>query len=320
LRELILGVDLGGTKILSGIAGRDGSILGKNRRFTPVGADPEQVIDTIIDDTAQLQKKCQVKEDEIMAVAVATPGPLAFPEGIVRDSPNLGWERVDLKRELSLRFHCPVIVEKDTNMAVLGEYYFGRQRNCRNLLYVTVSTGVGSGIISRGKLYRGGAGGAGEIGHMVVEAGGVKCNCGRQGCLEALVSGAAITSHLDAMLEQGRGQGILICTANGEKPGPRELGIAARHGDTEASLLIARVAEYLGIGLTNLVNIFNPEAIVLGGGMMLGLQDLLLEPIRNYVYKYAFSLNCEKLVIECTELGEDIVLYGCIAAASGGVY
>lgn len=316
MRELILGVDLGGTKILSGIAAKDGFILGKSRRLTPVGADPQQVIDTIIDDTAKLQEKSQVREEEITAVVIATPGPLAFPEGIVRDSPNLGWEWVDFKKELSQRFDRPVIVEKDTNMAVLGEYYFGRQRNCRELLYVTVSTGVGAGIITGGKLYRGGAGGAGEVGHMVVEAGGVECNCGRKGCLEALASGAAITRRLDKMLKQGRGQGILACTADGEKPGPRELGMAARRGDGEASLLIARVAEYLGIGLANLVNIFNPGAIILGGGMMLGLKDLLLELIRDYVYQHAFSLNREELIIECTELGEDVVLYGCIAAAS----
>ena len=314
MRELVAGVDLGGTKILAGIADTNGNILGKKRVLTPMGADPDQVLDVIIECATELERVCQVREEEIKGIAVATPGPLSFPEGVVRDSPNLGWERVNFKEELIRRIGRPIIVEKDTNMAVLGEYYFGRQCGCGDLLYITVSTGVGGGVVCAGELYRGHAGGAGEVGHMVVEAGGTICNCGRRGCLEALASGSAIARRLDAMLKQGQGQGILACTTPGEQPGPRELGIAARQGDKEARLLLSQVAEYLGIGIANLVNIFNPRAVILGGGMMRGLEDLLLEPVQNYVYEHVFSLNREDLVVECTSLGDDIVLYGCIAA------
>ncbi len=310
----MVGVDLGGTKILAGIADSNGNILGKKRVLTPVGADPEQVLDVIVDCITELLRVYQVKEEEIRGVAVATPGPLSFPEGVVRNSPNLGWERVNLKEELILRTGRPVIVEKDTNMAVLGEYYFGRQRGCGDLLYITVSTGVGGGAVCAGELYRGHAGGAGEVGHMVVEAGGTACNCGRRGCLEALTSGSAIARRLDEMVKQGRGQGILACTTPGEQPGPRELGMAARQGDEEARLLLSQVADYLGIGIANLVNIFNPRAVILGGGMMLGLKDLLLKPVQNYVYEHIFSLNRDNLVVECTSLGDDVVLYGCVAA------
>ncbi|MDD4562685.1 MAG: ROK family protein [Syntrophomonadaceae bacterium] len=314
MRELVVGVDLGGTKILAGIVDTNGTILGKKRVPTPVGADPDQVLDVIIDCATELLRVCRVKEEEIRGIAVATPGPLSFPEGVVRDSPNLGWERVNFKEELIRRTGRPVIVEKDTNMAALGEYYFGRQRGCGDLLYITVSTGIGGGIICAGKLYRGHLGGAGEVGHMVVEAGGAACNCGRRGCLEALASGSAITRRLDEMVKQGQGQGILNCTTAGEQPGPRELGIAARQGDEEARLLLTQVAEYLGIGIANLVNIFNPRAVILGGGMMLGLKDLLLAPVQNYVYEHVFNLNREDLIIECTSLDDDIVLYGCVAA------
>lgn len=314
MRELVVGVDLGGTKILAGIADTSGNILGKKRVLTPAGANPDQVLDIIMDITTDLIKVCGVKEEEIRGIAVATPGPLSFPEGVVRNSPNLGWEWVNLKEELIWRTGRPVIVEKDTNMAVLGEYYFGRQRGCGNLLYVTVSTGVGGGVVCAGELYRGHGGGASEVGHMVVEAGGAACNCGRRGCLEALASGSAIARRLDMMIKQGQGQGILACTKPGEYPGPRELGMAARQGDKEARLLLSQVADYLGIGIANLVNIFNPRAVILGGGMMLGLKDLLLEPVRTYVYEHVFGLNREDLIIECTSLGDDIVLYGCVAA------
>ena len=314
MRELVVGVDLGGTKILAGIADSSGNMLGKKRVLTPMGADPDQVLDVITDCATELLRVCQVREEEIKGIAVATPGPLSFPEGVVRNSPNLDWEWVNLKEELIRRTERPVIVEKDTNMAVLGEYYFGRRRGCGDLLYVTVSTGVGGAVICAGELYRGHAGGAGEVGHMVVQAGGANCNCGRRGCLEALASGSAITRRLDEIIKQGQGQGILACTTSGEHPGPRELGMAARQGDEEARLLVSQVADYLGIGIANLVNIFNPRAVILGGGMMLGLKDLLLEPVRTYVYEHVFSLNREDLIIECTSLGDDIVLYGCIAA------
>ncbi len=314
MRKLVVGVDLGGTKILTGIADTNGTILGKKRVPTPAGADPDQVLDVIIECATELLRVCLVQEEEIQGIAVATPGPLSFPEGVVRNSPNLSWERVLLKEELIRRTGRPVIVEKDTNMAVLGEYYFGRQRGCGDLLYMTVSTGIGGGIICAGKVYRGHLGGAGEVGHMVVELGGEACNCGRRGCLEAMASGSAIARRLDRMIKKGQGQGILNCTTPGEHPGPRELGIAFRQGDEEARLLLSQVAQYLGIGIANLVNIFNPRAIILGGGMMLGLKDLLLEPVRTYVYEHVFSLNREDLVVECTSLGDDIVLYGCVAA------
>jgi glucokinase len=314
LRKLVVGVDLGGTKILAGIADINGTILGKKRVLTPAGADPDQVLDVIIECATELLRVYQVQEEEIEGIAVATPGPLSFPEGIVRDSPNLDWEQVHFKEELMRRTGKRIIVEKDTNMAVLGEYYFGRQRGCGDLLYITVSTGIGGGIICAGEVYRGHLGSAGEFGHMVVETGGAVCNCGRRGCLEALASGSAIARRLEQMVEQGKGRGILNCAKPGEHPGPRELGIAVRQGDEEARLLLSQVTRYLGIGIANLVNIFNPRAIILGGGMMLGLKDLLLEPVRTYVYKHVFSLNREDLIIECTSLSDDIVLYGCVAA------
>jgi len=313
LRELVLAVDLGATKILTGIVSIDGAILGRSRVPTP-GDNPDGALNMIADSARELIRVYEIREQEITGIAVATPGPLAFPEGVVKDSPNLGWGEVEFRKEMSRRFGRPVIVEKDTNMAAIGEHRYGRYSNCQELLYITVSTGVGAGIITSGKLYRGRSGGAGEFGHMVIEAGGARCNCGRRGCMEALASGSSISRHLDEMFKQGSGQGILACTASGVKPGARELGRAARQGDQEARSMIARLAEYLGIGIANMVNVLNPEAVVLGGGVMLGLKDLLLQPVQEYVFRHTFALNREHLALDCTELGDDVVLYGCVAA------
>ncbi|MGI5911559.1 MAG: ROK family protein [Syntrophomonadaceae bacterium] len=319
MRELVLGIDLGATKILTGILNKDGRIIGKKRQPTPLG-NASEVLDFMVESTLQLMNAYGVLQEEITGIAVASPGPLAFPEGIVIDSPNLSWGRVELKEELARRLGRPVIVENDTNMAVLGEYHYGRSCLSQELIYITISTGIGAGIITAGNLHRGRKGGAGEVGHMVIKAGEEQCQCGKRGCLEALAGGRAIEKRVQEMIKMGRGQGILACTDPGEAAGPRHLGMAARLGDKEAVDLIAQLVEYLGIGIVNLVNILNPEAIILGGGVMLGLKDLLLEPVKKYVWQNALALNREHLVIDCTGLGEDIVLYGCLAVINHGGY
>lgn len=232
--------------------------------------------------------------NKIKAIVIVTPGPLSYPEGVVINSPNLCWDNVALRDEMQKEFSYPLLVEKDTNAAALGEYYFGQDSKYRNLIYITVSTGVGAGIIINGKLYRGISGGAGEIGHMVVEPNGAVCQCGRQGCLEALASGTAIARE-------------------GGTKGAKEIGDSARQGDKEALRIINSAGDYLAIGIGNLVNIFNPEAIILGGGVMQGLKDLWLDKLRQQVYSSAFPLNTRKLQIDVTKLGDNIGLYGCVA-------
>lgn len=313
MRELILAIDLGATKILTGIMGMDGTILGQSRLPTPA-AVPDIIMNTMVNSARKLAHDCRVKEEEITGIAIATPGPLAYPGGIVRDSPNLGWGEVELEKEMSRLFGRPVIVEKDTNMAALGEYHYGSCANCQELLYITISSGIGAGMITSGRLNRGISGGAGEFGHMVIDTAGPRCNCGRRGCMEALASGIAISRQMEELIAQGNGQAIIRCTHPGEKPGARELGRAAREGDPEAGSIIAQLAEYLGIGIANMVNILNPQAIILGGGVMLGLKDLLFPLLKEYVFQHAFALNREKLRIECTALGDAVVLYGCLAA------
>lgn len=315
MQDLIAVVDLGASKILNGIATAQGEILVKEKFPTNPENGPADIIDRIADSIRKLSSWCGDYESQIVRVVAATPGPLSYPEGVVVDSPNLAWARVPFKDELSKRLVKPVIVEKDTNLAALGEYYFGRQGQPRSLLYITVSTGIGGGIILDGRIWRGHKGGAGEIGHMVVEPQGRVCNCGRRGCLEALASGAAIRHQVSELRQQGKGIGI-VALGNAKKDiGAEEVGEAARRGDAEALTLVSRVVEYLGRAIANLVNIFNPEIVVLGGGVALGWQDLILERLNLDVKEEVFAINTQDLKIEITSLGEDIVLYGGIAAA-----
>jgi glucokinase len=312
LRELIVGVDLGATKILAGIGKENGEILQKIKIPTPQGNE-KKVIETIAELIETLISQAESENDRIKGIAVAAPGPISFPEAVIEDSPNLAWQRVELREELVGLLKRPVTVDKDTNLAAWGEYHFGQQGVYSNLLYITISTGIGGGIIINDRLYHGDRGGAGEIGHMVIDPNGPSCNCGRRGCLEALASGTAIARHLKDLIKKGGGQGM-IAGQTSSSVGAPELGKAARQGDPEALAMVDDLSQWIGIGIANLVNILNPHIVVLGGGVFIGLQDLLLEKVKKHVKENAFSLNRKDLIIEATKLGDDIGLYGCIAA------
>lgn len=313
LADLIVGVDLGATKILAGIASAEGKIINRKKIPTNRQEGPAYILDRIAICVKEIIKENSSAGDEILGIALATPGPLSYRDSTVWDSPNLGWGRVAFKKELERRLGKTVIVDKDTNMAALGEFHFGRHGKYQHLLYVTVSTGIGGAVIIDGKLYRGKSGGAGECGHMVIDPSGPYCNCGRRGCLEALASGTAIARQAQGLIVQGKGQAILACAAGGEITA-REVGLAARNGDSEAQTIITDLKEYLATGLANLINIFNPELIVLGGGVAMGLQDLLLKPLFASAREKVFALNNDGLELVLTSLGEDIGLYGCIAS------
>jgi glucokinase len=318
LRELVVGVDLGATKVLTGIATIQGNLLSKVKFSTDCKQkNATEILDNISNSIDKIIKDNVTIRDRISGIIVATPGPLKYPEAIVMDSPNLGWGQVFLKEELSQRLGRPVIVDKDTNIAALGEYYFGQGCQYSQLLYITISTGIGGGIIINGRIHHGSNGGAGEFGHMVIKPDGPICRCGRRGCLEALASGTAIAREAVQLIKQEKGQGILACS-KGKKIEAREVGEAARKGDIKARTIILDAAEYIGIGVANLVNIFNPQIVVLGGGVAVGLEDLLLEPVREHVYKNVFALHKQNLKIEVSKLGNAVGLWGCIAVAARG--
>lgn len=316
MRDLIVGVDLGATKILTGLGTRSGQILRKVKINTPQDK-PEKVLEVIVENITSIIGTTDYEHDRIIGIAVAAPGPISYPAAVIEDSPNLGWKRIELREELTRRLKMPVLVDKDTNLAAWGEYHFSQKGQYPNLLYLTVSTGIGGGIIINDQLYHGHRGGGGEFGHMVINSTGPECNCGRQGCLEALASGTAIAKQLQELIKTGKGQNILACRT-GESLGAPELGRAARQGDPEALTIVEDLSRSLGIGIANLVNIFNPDIVVMGGGVMLGLQDLLLEPVKKYVGEKAFPLHRRDLIIEVTKLGNDIGLYGCFAAIVRG--
>lgn len=306
MEDIILAIDLGATNILYGVANVKGDILYKNVLATNSNLGANYVLSKLANIIERLLAEHN-KKGQVKAVIVATPGPLSHPDKIVYNSPNLHWNRVAIKKELQARLNhptLPIMIEKDTNMAVLGEYYFGQDRQYSNLIYITVSTGIGGGIIINDRLYRGANGGAGEIGHLVVKPNGERCGCGQYGCLEALASGRAIAKQAQERIIQVGFPHI----------GSKEVGELARQGNSLAIAILDEALDNLARGLANVVNLFNPNIMVLGGGVIEGLQDLWLDRLVEKVLGSVFKLNAQNLKIEMTKLGGDIGLYGCVAA------
>jgi glucokinase len=318
LQDFIVAVDIGGSKVLSAILDRSGQILIRRRETTGAIGRPDAVVEQVVGMITEMMKVMNLQAQDVLGFGVGVPGPLDFRAGVVEESPNLKWEKYPIREELRRRLGERLWLDKDTNVAVLGEFYYGSTPLCPHLIYITISTGIGGGIITDGHLLHGQNGGGGEIGHMVVAPEGNICGCGRRGCLEAMASGLAVAREANALISRGGGAKILANVIPGQPVSSREVAQAARRGDAEALRLIERTGRYLGMAMANLVNIFNPQKIVLGGGMALGLRDLLLPVIQKEVVKNVFALHRRDLKIEMTRLGEDIVLAGCAAMVLHG--
>lgn len=312
-----VGVDLGGTKIYTGLADAQGRILSEIKVPTAAENGYIAVIRRIASTIEEVCNQADVPVTEVSAIGVGAPGPLNSETGVVHLAPNLGWENAPLGSDLEKLLHLPVLVDNDANLAALGEHRFGAGRGASDLVFITVSTGIGGGLILNNSLYRGAGFAAGEIGHTVVDPDGPPCSCGSRGCLETLASGSAIARQAQTLIASGGGRGILVRTAEA----PDEVTAvtvfdAAAGGDAEALHLIQTAARYLGIGIANILNLLNPSLVVLGGGVMESgplILDLVRGETRNYALKEAYA--SARLVP--AELGERMGLMGALALAIG---
>ena len=301
---LLAGVDLGGTKILVGLFDEQGSVLGEKLVLTRPDQGLEAVLDrmtSVIDELMQQNPPGY----ELRGVVVGAPGPVENKSGLVYEAPNLRWKEIPLGEVLKEALGVPVWIENDANLAALGEYTYGYPMEYESLLYLTVSTGIGGGIIINGDIYRGSDGGAGEFGHMTLLPQGPVCGCGNHGCLEALASGTAIARV--AREEVSRGQCVALQEAargRGEEIDARLVSELAVSGDPEARRIMDEAIGYLGIGVANLVSLFNPQVIVIGGGW--SSYPGLLDQVEKIVKQRTFARLNEKLLLPARlETGAD---------------
>ena len=309
-----VGVDLGATKIFSLAALPDGREAGSDRRPTLADQGPQAVIGHIVDSVRAALAAAGAAEADLAAVGVAAPGPVDQERGVVRNPPNLpGWSAVPVAQILRDALGAPVALENDADAAALGEHTFGAGRDFRNMIFITLSSGIGGGMILDGRLYRGATGAAGEVGHMVVNEAGPLCGCGQRGCLEALASGTAIAARAAALAAEGKSPLLARLARESPPLTAEDVQRAALEGDAVAQRVIEEAGHYLGLGLVNLVHVFNPHGIVIGGGVS-HMGDLILEPAREVVRQRCFPLSQEGLSIVAGVLGDRAGALGAIVA------
>ncbi len=310
----IVGVDLGGTKIASALVTEDGRIAAFDVRPTAADEGQEAVLDRMEAGIRAVMAAGGVGPSDLLGIGVAAPGPCDRRTGVLTQPPNLpGWHNVPLKAIFEARLGVRTFLGNDANMAAQGEHRFGAGRHAQNMIYITVSTGIGGGLILDGRLYTGADGAAGEVGHMVVDEGSVRCNCGNVGCWESLASGTALAREAVARIAGGAASSIARLARQSGSPVSAQLVYeAAQGGDPLAEELIANVAHYLGVGLMNLVHIFNPDIIVLGGGMM-QMGEMLLGPARQVLEERGLELPVRRVRIVVSELGDRVGVLGAAA-------
>ncbi len=306
----VVGIDIGGTKLATVVADRDGNILQKVRKPTETGKGPQHTVQLLLEMVDAVICLANLKREEISGIGVSCDGPLDTKTGVVYSPPNLpGWDALPLKEMIEAEFHIPTVIENDANAGALAEWRFGGGRSHDYVLYMTMSTG----IVVNGQIYHGANDSAGEVGHQILLPNGPLCGCGKRGCLEALCSGPSIARRTQAAIKDQPNTKILAL-ADGQLDHVRSEHVleAARNGDALAISLMEGTAYYMGWGIANLVNILNPQ-IVLIGTIAIAAGELLLNPIRRTVAQMAMQRPAEAVKIMPAQLGK---LVGDLAAIS----
>jgi glucokinase len=307
-RDAIAAIDIGGTKIALGLAGLDGQPLIFHRFPTRIKNRPEQILEEA---AAELERMAGETGTQLVAVGIGCGGPLDRRRGLILSPPNLpGWDEFPIVRLVEERLGLPVLLDNDANAAALGEHEYGAGRGLRNLVYITISTGIGGGLIINNQLVHGVGDGAGEVGHMVVEPEGPSCGCGARGCLEALCSGTSIARRASERLALN-GQHSTLREGGAENVTARSVVEAAQAGDAVACAVWDETIHYLARGLSNIIAALAPEAIILGGGVSTA-GDQLLIPLRGRVRESVRIMPVEQVQILQASLGGDSGIYGAL--------
>jgi glucokinase len=315
---VLAGIDVGGTKVAFGVGEASGALRATERRPTELSGDGATDVKRMAADLRALLDRAGVAVRDLDAIGVSVPSPLDPDAGVVLDPPNLaGWREVPVRALLEDAFGVPVFVENDANAAALAEWHFGAARGFDHVAYLTMSTGVGGGLILGGRLHRGVYASAGEVGHAPVEWDGEPCSCGLRGCLEAYVGGASWTRRLRAIAPADSRVAALAGGRAAAKP--EHVVAAAREGDAFALAELARWNEYVARGLVHLVFTFAPQAIVLGTIAVAAGEALAFAPIRARVRERCWPFLTERLAIVPAALGESLPYRAAIGVALEGL-
>ena len=314
MKPYAIGIDVGGTKIAAGLVDRDGQILHRYTTRAHAEQEPDVVIDAIERVYRAVVAESNVDPAEVEAVGLGFPGNTNGPQGIVLVCSNLpAWDHVPLRDIVVERIGVPVILENDTNLCAVGEHLFGAGRGARNMCYVTFSTGYGIGIIINHQLYVGHTGTAGEIGHVVIDIGGPPCTCGKNGCVMAYASGIGISRMAYEKINAGADTLLRnMAPSGGKRIGGEQIAEAARQGDAVAAEILRTAGYYAGVGMSMVIQILNPELIVLGGGLT-RIGPVLLDHATTAMREHTQPELWDSVRLVPWQLGDDLGIIGAAA-------
>ena len=310
MNKYVIGVDLGGTKISTALADLEGNVLAQSIIPTNAHEGEERVLERIIKSIQSVINEGDASIEDINGIGIGSPGPLDSKKGVIITTPNLPFTNFNLVKPLKDKFNVPVFLDNDANVAAIGEYMLGAGKGKKNMVYFTVSTGVGGGAIVDGNICRGNTSNALEIGHMTVAPFGPRCNCGNIGCLEAVSSGTAIGKRGQEAVRSK----VETSLKNYDNITSYEVFKEAEKGDEVSKEIIDEALNYLGIGVANAISIFDPEMIVIGGGVSKA-GNIVFDKVREVVNKRCFKSMAENCTIVPAGLGTDAGVIGAVALA-----
>src|SRR5215831_16570850 len=315
--EHYVGLDLGGTKILAGVFDHSLDCVGSAKLSTKSQRGVDKVVERIARCIQDAVDEADLSMKQVAGVGLGAPGAVDYESGTVIFAPNLeGWKEVPLKKDLEKLLGVPVFVENDCNIAALGVYVAELKSKPRSMIGIFVGTGIGAGLVIDGELFSGFSHTAGEIGHMVLEVSGPKCGCGNKGCFEALASRTAIFQQIKAGVKDGQKTMLTeMLGDNLEDLRSGDLRKAIRRGDKFVDRIIESASEYIGIATANLINILNPEVVVLGGGVIEALADEMMSDITETAKDYAMPGTMKGVEIIPSKLGDNAGITGAAVLA-----
>lgn len=319
-KEYFVGVDLGGTKILAGVFNAKLELKGTTKLSTKADRGVEEVIDRIARCVKEAVDECDLNLSQVRGIGIGAPGAVDTEAGRVIFAPNLpGWKDVPLKKNLEKLLDVPVFLGNDCNVCTLGVFDQEYKAKPRDLIGIFIGTGIGGGLILNGDLYHGHNLTAGEIGHMVIEVNGPKCGCGNRGCFEALASRTAIFREILTAVKDG--QETLLTDMLGKDLSDMRSGDlrkAIRRGDKLATKVVEAAAEFAGIGVANLINLLNPEIVVIGGGVIEALADEMMPTLIKAAKEHVMPGTMSGIEIKASKLGDNAGITGAAVLARRG--
>lgn len=310
MKNYVIGIDLGGTKISTAIADLNGNVLNMHTLETEAKKGKEKVLENLVLSINSILDVSKVDLSSVKCIGIGSPGPLDVTTGTIISSPNLPFKNFEIVNELKNYFDIDIHLDNDANVATIGEYILGAGRGSDNLVYITVSTGIGGGAILNGKLYAGNTSNALEVGHITLDPNGPVCGCGNFGCLEAISSGTAIAKKANQALQSG----AVTSLRNYTTVTSYEVFKEYANNDAISVDIVDNALNYLGIGVANIISTLDPSMVIIGGGVS-KVGDILFDRVKSIVKRRNFKVMSDNCKIVQAGLGTDAGVLGAVSLA-----